>query len=244
MTSDLLFFIKTEFEILKKTHPSAEILLVEKEIIALYLKFKRSGQSGGSAPYFASAISRDIEEGVSSDLIVEMVKSHDSLTFHFVKEINLLVERIKFFHIENLDALLRSIKDLILYNPISPLTGIDEEWCDVSEICNEREWYQNKRCSALFKFGKEGKPYYLDAIVMREQNGACWSGNAWLSQDDYESGDLDRMVGKRGYVKSFPFIPKTFYVDVRDMEVEGGDTEYFVVDLGQLKPIWDYYDKN
>ena len=130
------------------------------------------------------------------------------------------------------------------YKPLGPITGKDEEWGDVNDLGDGKPWYQNKRCSALFKDGKDGKPYYIDAIIKRNQNGSCWSGMAWLNEEDYKSGDRTKMVGKRGYVKSFPFVPKTFYIDVKDVEVGKDDWESFVVDPSQLEEAWEYYDKD
>jgi hypothetical protein len=134
-------------------------------------------------------------------------------------------------------------KRLANYEPLQPITGKDEEWGDVRDLGDGVPWYQNKRCSALFKDGEDGKPYYIDAIVKRDQKGICWSGMAWLSEEDYKSGDRSKMVGKRGYIKSFPFTPKTFYIDVRDVEVAKDDWESFVVDPTQLEEVWNYYDK-
>jgi len=133
---------------------------------------------------------------------------------------------------------------LASFKPLLPITGKDEEWGDVRDLGDGNSWYQNKRCSALFKDGKDGKPYYIDAIIKRDQNGICWSGMAWLSEEDYKSGDRTKMVGKKAYVKSFPFVPKTFYIDTQDVEVEKDDWESFVVDSSQLNEIWDYYDQN
>lgn len=135
-------------------------------------------------------------------------------------------------------------KRLANYEPLQPITGKDEEWGDVSDYGNGKSWYQNKRCSALFKESKDGKPYCIDAIVKRDQKGICWSGMAWLSEEDYKSGDRSKMVGKRGYVKSFPFTPKTFYIDVRDVEVAKDDWESFVINPSQLDEVWQYYDKD
>lgn len=134
-------------------------------------------------------------------------------------------------------------KRLANYEPLQPITGKDEEWGDVRDLGDGVPWYQNKRCSALFKDGEDGKPYYIDAIVKRDQKGICWSGMAWLSEEDYKSGDRSKMVGKRGYIKSFPFTPKTFYIDVKDVEVSKDDWESFVVDPSQLEEVWNYYDK-
>lgn len=133
-------------------------------------------------------------------------------------------------------------KKLANYEPLQPITGKDEEWGDVRDIGNGEPWYQNKRCSALFKDGKDGRPYYIDAVIKRDQNGTCWSGMAWLSEEDYKTGDRSKMVGKKGYIKSFPFTPKTFYIDVKDVEVAKDDWESFVVDPRQLDEVKEYYD--
>lgn len=129
------------------------------------------------------------------------------------------------------------IKKICLFDVIAPIIGSDEEWVNVFE-----DTYQNKRCSALFKDGKNGFSYYIDAIIKRDQNGNCWSGKAWLSEEDYKSGDRKKMIGKRGYVKSFPFEPKTFSIDVIDVEVSKDDWESFVVDPKQLDDVKNYYN--
>ena len=133
-------------------------------------------------------------------------------------------------------------KKLANYEPLGPITGKDEEWSDVRDYGKGEPWYQNKRYSAIFKDGKDGRAYSIDAIVKRNQNGTCWSGFAWLSEEDYKTGDRSKMVGKKGYIKSFPFTPKTFYIDVKDVEVAKDDWESFVVDPSQLDEIKEYYD--
>lgn len=133
---------------------------------------------------------------------------------------------------------------LATYEPLGPITGKDEEWSEVSKYTDTgKEWYQNKRCSALFKDGKDGKAYYIDAIVKRDQKGLTWSGRVWLNEEDWLNGDRTKMIDKRGYVKSFPFTPKTFYIDVKDVEVAKDDWESFIVDSSQLEEVWNYYDK-
>jgi hypothetical protein len=135
-------------------------------------------------------------------------------------------------------------KKLVDNQPLTGITGKDEEWGEVSDYGYDKQpWYQNKRCSAIFKDGKDGKPYYIDALIKKDQRGICWSGMAWLSEEDYKTGDRSKMVGKKGYIKSFPFVPKTFYIDVKDVEVAPDDWESFVVDPSQLDEVWEYYDK-
>ena len=133
---------------------------------------------------------------------------------------------------------------LAKYEQLQPITGKDEEWRNVAKINDGEEMYQNKRCSALFKDGKNGTPYYIDAIVKRDSKGACWTGRAWLNEEDYKSGDRTKMIGSRGYIKSFPFTPKTFYIDVKDVEVAKDDWESFIIDPKQLEKVWEYYNKN
>lgn len=58
-------------------------------------------------------------------------------------------------------------KRLAMFKPIAPLTGEDWEWHDVSEF-SERNTYQNKRCSSVFKEGKDGEAYNIDGKVFWE----------------------------------------------------------------------------
>jgi len=201
-------FEQREFNILKEIHKDPDDRpLVEEfipEILALVKKFRKSGQSGGSAPYTAGAISN-------------------------------------------------VVRKLCLQEPICPITGIKSEWNDCtsygSEQANDEDiMYQNNRCSALFKDGKNGKPYYIDAIVFTGQLGCSFTGSATLNDGTKLSSSQ--------YVKEFPWEPKTFYVDVietewykdketgEEIEQEGGGWWTSVIkDENQLKEIFEYYDK-
>ena len=186
-------FAEQELDILEATVPDAIVTPFRNEILALCEAFGRSGQSGGSAPYTATAISK-------------------------------------------------AVKKLMLREPICPVTGIDEEWVDVAEINGGETLYQNKRCTGLFKDGS-GKSLYIDAIVKKTEESGCWSGSFWLSKDDYLSGDKSKMIHSCQYVKSFPFEPKTFYIDVIEEEVAKDDWEMYAKDPKQLEKVWEYYDK-
>ena len=61
-----------EFELLAKTTPDAIILPFKKEILALCEAFGNSGQSGGSAPYTAGAISKAINKLLLQDPISDI----------------------------------------------------------------------------------------------------------------------------------------------------------------------------
>lgn len=82
---------------------------------------------------------------------------------------------------------------LLEYRPITPLTGNDDEWNEVSDGV-----FQNKRCSRIFKQANhfDGQAYDIGGRVFREPNGVCYT-----SQDSR-------------VVITFPYIPTTEYIDV------------------------------
>lgn len=189
---------KKELEILAKVVPDAIVTPFAKEIIALCEAFGRSGQSGGSAPYTALAIS---------------------------------------------DA----VKTLMMFETIAPLTGEDDEWNDITEINGNEPLLQNVRDSRVFKDGKGGRAWFLDAIVFDGDIGGRFTGNGSVML-------RDEVLSSRQFIKSFPFKPKTFYVDVVDyrwkdkeettLDVNGDWWTHSIKDENQLKEVFEYYDKS
>ncbi len=82
-------------------------------------------------------------------------------------------------------------KTLANWEPLTPLTGDDDEWNEVSDGV-----FQNKRCSRVFKDG-DGRAYDIQGKVFREPDGASYT-----SRDS------------RVYV-TFPYTPTTEFVDVQ-----------------------------
>lgn len=113
------------------------------------------------------------------------------------------------------------------FKPISPLTGNDDEWYESMDGI-----FQNKRNSAVFKDGKDGKAYFIDAYVKRTPNGNCWSGRITLKDG--------RSIGKC-YIKDFSKMP-TLTIDVLEKEVKKDDWETWIEDEGQLEELAKYYD--
>jgi hypothetical protein len=111
-----------------------------------------------------------------------------------------------------------------MFQVLLPLTGKDEEWNEVGT-----DEYQNNRDSAVFKHSKDGKPYYLDAIVWRRQDGISYTGTV----DGIQSWQ---------YIKNFPFVPKTFYIDVVKTECLDGTFVMKIKNKEQLKQVAEYYD--
>ena len=115
---------------------------------------------------------------------------------------------------------------LASFLPIAPITCEEDEWVDVGNLGDD-DTFQNNRCSAVFKNGKDGKPYYLDAIVWRYPDGSAFTGTV-------------EGIGSRQFIK-LPFIPKTFYVDVTDGNGEE-NSENKIIDRKQLDAPFEYYN--
>jgi len=89
-----------------------------------------------------------------------------------------------------------TIKNVLSYKPLSPIDNDNDNWNEV-----DSNMFQNKRVSALFKDGIDGRSYYIDAVV--------WQG---VEEYDTYTGRNEETQSIQ-YVK-FPFTPKTFYIDV------------------------------
>lgn len=83
------------------------------------------------------------------------------------------------------------ITKLLKYEPITPLTGEDNEWTLLDY--GDDIIYQNKRCSRVFK-DKNGKAYDIDGKIFSDNNG-----KTWFTKGGGES---------RTYI-TFPYTPKT-----------------------------------
>lgn len=188
---------KRELEILEKTTPDAIVTPFKNEILALCEAFGRSGQSGGSAPFTATAISQ-------------------------------------------------AVKKLMMFETLAPLTGEDSEWVDISKHNDGKSMFQNNRDSRVFKNGKDGQAYFIEAIVFDGNIGGRFTGNGSVTHNGENISSLQ-------YIKEFPFTPKTFYVDVIDHrwadkeektpDENGGWWTHSIKDQKQLNEVFEYYDK-
>lgn len=106
---------------------------------------------------------------------------------------------------------------LAKFEPIAPIQGTDDEWADV-----ENDMFQNKRLSSVFKYGKLGTPYYIDAIVWKDESGACFTGSV-------EGIKSSQSI-------SFPFLPKRIYIDVIEK-----DDDYIIKDREQLEEVKKHF---
>ena len=131
------------------------------------------------------------------------------------------------------------------YKPLTPIQGTDDEWgTDASNT-------QNKRLTSLFK-QDDGTVRYSDAII-------------WQGEESWDTfGGTVEGISSFQNIKGFPFIPKTFYIDViREYNTEeyfeengihyfetgwadeDGNRHYYtqkIKDPSQLDEVKEYYD--
>lgn len=87
---------------------------------------------------------------------------------------------------------LNVFEKLARFEPITPLTGEDWEWCSLDY--DDDMAYQNKRDGRVFK-RSDGTAYFTEGKVFREPDGCC-----------YTNRDSRIEI-------TFPYTPKTEYVD-------------------------------
>ena len=140
------------------------------------------------------------------------------------------------------NTLSTTIKKILSFMPLSPITGEDSEWNFVEGATDLPKVYQNNRCGAVFKEDKNSKPHYISAIV-------------WQGEEEYDSftGTVEGISSSQSI--KLPFIPKTFYIDVVKIYLDGKPEEendyhkdkdgyysYKIKDRKQLDKVAEYYD--
>lgn len=91
---------------------------------------------------------------------------------------------------------------VLAYEPLSPLTGADDEWIDISEEMGGRNTlWQNKRCFRVFKNG-DGEAYDNE-------------GRVFIDSDGYAYTSRESRVPV-----TFPYTPTREYVNVVPEEVD------------------------
>ena len=103
------------------------------------------------------------------------------------------------------------LKRLLSFKPLSPLTGEDDEWNEVSEMSGYPH-FQNKRCSSIFKEGKDGEAYDIDGKVF-------WD---WYTDPDTKEKHKSYYTSKDSRVPvTFPYtVPDEPIYEFRESETE------------------------
>jgi len=123
--------------------------------------------------------------------------------------------------------------ELSRYKPLTPLTFKDDEWCEVID-----DKFQNKRRSSVFKEGKNGRPYFIDAFVMvavfPDGHRSSWSGTLELENNK---------TVRRCYIKDPAKMP-TVRIELKAHynNNDHGDWDFELAKEKQLKELRKYYD--
>lgn len=116
---------------------------------------------------------------------------------------------------------------------LSPLS--DDNWIEYMT-----DYYYHQRCKDLIK-----TPYdrflYNKAIVFSDNTGTPWTGWVWLDKEAAINKDLSKKINSYQRIKGFPFTPKSFFVNVSNVEV-GDEIQVFVTNPESLYDVWDYYN--
>lgn len=151
-----------------------------------------------------------------------------------------------------LGLLMYYVKTLIGYDVLSPITGEDWEWNDVTEYDPEGgKLLQNNRNSAIFS--NLGRSHYLDAFstedtfkisyigdefkILDNPYPACWNTSPYIVSEGIPTGY--RL--NRAFIKSFPFLPERFILKGCEVEIAKDDFMFFV-DIKELDKLKEYYD--
>lgn len=127
---------------------------------------------------------------------------------------------------------------LARFKPLTPLTFVDAEWMDVAEMGGD-EMFQNVRNSAVFKKGKDGRPYYINAFCYTNQEGHSYQGSLSVGEQTLS----------KCYIKNPNYMP-TISIDVIDWEVNEDTNEpeegsgwwvHRIKDMEQLDELRKYY---
>lgn len=151
-------------------------------------------------------------------------------------------------------AIVDTLKKMLAHEPLGEgILGTDDEWVDRSyeSDMSPKSFYQNNRLSSVFKETKDGRPYFLDAIIFKPiGKDYSFTGNSVAISEGSEE-----KIASSQYIKAFPFQPKTFTIDVHEKEYRklkdgslveeegGGWWESWLADPKQLEAVWEYYDK-
>lgn len=149
-------YAEHEFELNPDYKEVGPILLKLLEIVG------DEGHSGGSIGWFSGAYrqwAKDPKELPLGD-------NPDDL-FNFARMINPLWNVVKELEVEKRDRILGALYKLMKFEPLSPLTGEDDEWNEVGGFSGPggKTTYQNRRHCSIFKDGKDGQAYNSSGLV-------------------------------------------------------------------------------
>lgn len=190
-----------------------------RNVMAIMQVFADQGHSGMSASFarghFVSLVSRpvaDIPQEIATYIATQRSAApvsdddvpsdaNDPVDQYANSIVDSVEDLVKVFLAQQHDdasaaETIRVFALLAKFLPLGPLTGQDDEWCDISSEMGKpggTSW-QNRRCSSVFRDGDV--VYNSTGRIFREPDGSC-----------YQNYDSRVPV-------TFPYTPAVEYVDV------------------------------
>lgn len=151
-----------------KNHFKRELQLFEgltpmmiQAVLALRDILINEAPSGGAAPYYAAAIANSFRD---QSVVVDFTETDTHL-----REARLCW--LDFFPTEaERNEIARVFVRLCGYLPLTPLTGLENEWREVSAGVPGESMRQNSRCPAVLTNGRRDEAFWTGGVVFEEPN--------------------------------------------------------------------------
>jgi hypothetical protein len=122
---------------------------------------------------------------------------------------------------------------LLNLKPISPLKLDNSEWFDTGSSCGEGiTLFQNRRNSAIFKNGINGRAYSIDAFVMYNPEVGSWNGCINMVDGKYLA---------RCYIRNGGHLP-TLTIPLDIIRKSESDWEFVLCEYSNLSDLEKFYD--
>lgn len=129
-----------------------------------------------------------------------------------------------------------AFNQLAKFEILTPIVDNSDEWnaIDSDMLPNKKNTlFQNNRISTVFK--ENGRSYYLDAIVWTDDDGCSFTGTV-------------ENIKSRQFIK-FPFMPKTFHIDIVKTYIDKNsvkdcyeeDGKYYIYKIKDKKQLEDVF---
>ena len=207
---------QVEFDILSKSVPDAIILEFKDEILALCEKFGNSGQSGGSAPYTASALSSAVKKLCLQETIAPLTGEDSEWTDVTIQSSG--------------EILFQNKRNCAVFKDNSGVWYLDAiVWCADTQGDSGNDWdnfsgtVEGIRSHSYIKgFPFEPKTFHIN--VTREMLPADWETEPFYQENDYYITSEFEATGVKNWIK-------------------GGKYRYVIKDIKQLDEVWEYYNQ-
>lgn len=187
-----------------------------KQWVAILDEISKQGHSGFSIMYLNACIKDYVKGNISISKIKNRIRTYkdkDDIECFMMKGILRIIKLAD----RNME-LLKMLNKRISIGSLAPIFLNDDEWEQVDKM-----YYQNKKCSAIFKEITKNKPYYINAIIFTDEN-VSFSGTISILD---ENGKI-KVISSSQYIKPFEkeFVPKTFYIDVAHIPYDESKHSY------------------